>query len=275
MRSSGLSWAWFLVLLPYRLFSLLKRLNKVLFVVHRLPSLSGSNVMARLICLFLSVIVFSGTSYAGLEIPHVTVYGRAEAGIVPDVLTWRVSLKTVGGNVGDVSLAHAAEVDAVLDAISGLGTKREEIQTSYMQFRENWVYRNNSRLKDGYMASTKVTFTVTDFTLYVEYWTTLSELKNLTVDSVVFGLKNRFEVEDRLRLDAVRDARGKAIALGAALDVAVLEPLIIEELDGFAGSPAPVRMMEAAGARDSVQPVSPGKEIVAGRVKVVFRIGTP
>ena len=229
--------------------------------------------MIRIFFLLLFVLASPSYSLAGLDFPNVTVYGTAKTEVVPDELNWRLSVKTLGGNVEQVASAHVAEVEVVLAALTELGSLREEIQTSQMQLRENWIYQNNSRVKDGYLASTRVTFKMSGFNLYLGYWKTLSKAQNVSIDTVSFSFSKRDMVQDKLRVAAVKNAKIKAESLAAALETTVLEPLIIEELGDFTSSPRPALMMEASGARDAAQPVSPGKEIVRGSVKVVFRIG--
>ena len=211
--------------------------------------------------------------YAEFDIPHVVVFGTAETKVTPDELRWNISIKTLGGTVGDVSKTHSDNVSSVLNYLKASGLTSDNVKTSRMQLNENMVYRNKSRLREGYFALTGIHFKTTEFENYLKYWEQLANFNNLTINSVAFALSQRLAIQDETRIAAVKKAKEKAVSLAAALGAQVLEPLLIEELDSFSGTPrSAVLSMEQAGARNNGGNISPGQETVRARVKIVFRI---
>jgi len=238
------------------------------------PQQAERFLMKKFIPVFALSLMTSFLSFAETDLPHITVYGTAEELAVPDELNWSVSVKTVGTSVEEVATNHLKDVSAVLGYLKK-STPEKEIKTSYMQLNENWAYRDQNRLQEGYYAYTAVSFKSTDFTKYLEYWKNLSKLSNLTINQVSFDISNRIEIQNRARLKAVGAAKEKAEALAKALGVSLLEPLAVEEIststvrlsknsvyDG--ASPAPAALSENS--------ISPGTQRITSQVELTFRI---
>ncbi len=211
--------------------------------------------------------------YAEFDVPHVVVFGTAETEVAPDKLHWNLSVKTLGGTVVDVSKNHSDDVSSVLNYLKKSGLTIDNVKTSRMQLKENVVYRNNSRLKEGYFAFTSISFKTTEFDDYQKYWKQLANFNNLTINSVVFAISNRIAIQNETRVIAVKKAKEKAVSLAEALGAQVLEPLLIEEIDSFSRAPRNVVLsMETTGTRNNEGSISPGQETVRARVKTVFKI---
>lgn len=225
--------------------------------------------LIQLLLIFLPV----SLCYAEFDVPHVVVFGTAETEVAPDKLHWNLSVKTLGGTVVDVSKNHSDDVSSVLNYLKKSGLTIDNVKTSRMQLKENVVYRNNSRLKEGYFAFTSISFKTTEFDDYQKYWKQLANFNNLTINSVVFAISNRIAIQNETRVIAVKKAKEKAVSLAEALGAQVLEPLLIEEIDSFSRAPRNVVLsMETTGTRNNEGSISPGQETVRARVKTVFKI---
>ena len=230
--------------------------------------------MKKFIPVFALSLLTSFLSFAETDLPHITVYGTAEEMVVPDELNWSVSVKTVGTSVEEVATNHLIDVSAVLGYLKK-SIPEKEIKTSHMQLNENWVYRDRSRLQEGYYAYTAISFKSTDFTKYLEYWKNLSKLSSLTINQVSFDISNRIEIQNKTRLKAVSAAKEKTEVLAKALGVSLLEPLVVEEISDNAID-SRIFNGYAAGAVARKEPsedsISPGKQGITSRVKLIFRI---
>lgn len=205
--------------------------------------------------------------------PHIVVFGAAETEVSPDEIQWSLSVKTVGPTAVEVSQQHIVEVDDLLQVLATLGQGKDAVETTNMQLGENWVYRNNSREKEGYYGFTAINFTTRDFKTYIDYWTRLTALKGVSVAGVRFDLSNRSEIEDQVKVQAIRQGRDKAIGFAAALGAEIGIPLLIEEMDEGGDFPkAPVRAMAMESDAAGRQAVSPGKEVVTARVRLLFSL---
>lgn len=225
-------------------------------------------IIIQLLCILLPLSI----AHAEFDVPHVVVFGLAEKEVVPDELRWALSVKTLGGVVAEVSEKHAADVSSILSYLKDSGLSDKDVKTSGMQLRENMVYRDNSRFREGYFGFTQITFLLSDTARYLEYWQGLSSFENLTISSVSFTVSNRKVIQDDTRIVAVKNAREKAVALASAVGSEVLKPLLIEEIDS--SSPGPRNVMRSMEMSDSGNAggVSPGYETVQARVRVLFEI---
>ena len=195
-----------------------------------IPTVLQEKIMRYLIQLLLIFLPLS-LCYAEFDVPHVVVFGTAETEVVPDELQWNLSVKTLSGTVVEVSKNHSDDVSSVLAYLKESGLTTDNVKTSRMQLNENVVYRNNSRLKEGYFAFTSISFKTTEFHDYLNYWKQLANFNNLTINSVAFAISNRIAIQNETRIIAVKKAKEKAVSLAGALGAQVLEPLLIEEID--------------------------------------------
>lgn len=226
--------------------------------------------MKKLIPVFALSLLTSFLTFAETDLPHITVYGTAEEMVVPDELNWSLSVKTVGASVEEAATNHLQNVSAVLSYLNGCIPK-DEIKTSRMQLNENWVYRDKNRLKEGYCASTAISFKSKDFSKYTELWRQLAKFDNLSIGQVSFGISNLLEIQNATRLKAVVAAKKKAQALAETLGVVLLEPLVLEEIPNDV--PA-VKLRAAMKEIDSpsAEGISPGTQSVKSQVTLVSRI---
>ena len=212
------------------------------------------------------------------ELPHVKVFGTAVTEVQPDLLRWRIKVGDEAAEVATVAESHAKDVEAVLAFLRQQGIPAKDIQTAQMQFSEHREYRSKSWVKEGYDASTVVTFTTTKLEQYQPLWLGLSRQRGVSVESVVWDSSRRIEVQNETRADALKAAKTKVAAMAKALGVEIAEPLAIEEeivspYDSRMGNFARNTVSEAAGVGDDGDgAVSPGAIEVRIRVQVTFRI---
>ncbi len=211
---------------------------------------------------------------ADVDLPHVTVFGTATTQVQPDMLRWRISVERVGAEVAEVADAHAADVAAVLEFLKQQKIPAKEIQTSEIGLAENREWRSNSWVKDGYKASTVVTFTLKELGLYRALWLGLSRLKGVSIDSAEWDSSRRISVQNSTREDALKAAKEKASSMAAALGVKIAEPLEIKEVPLSSSSSTSgnfARPRDDGDDEGSVM-VALGSIDVRIRVQVAFRI---
>ena len=234
--------------------------------------------MKKLSSYFLHILIitlWASTSFAQFDVPHIIVYGSAETEAVPDRLTWSLLVKSNGSEVSIVADAHAIEVGAVLKYLRTAGVAEEKIKTSHIQLKENWVYRDKTRLQEGYVGTTSIHFETTGTTDFLSHWKNLTSLKNLTIQGVMFDISERTAIQDSTQLKATLAAKKKAMSIAKVLNTTVVEALLIEEIGGY--SPAPrnrVAAMAESSKTNNTTPISPGTQIIRSKVKAVFRIST-
>lgn len=224
----------------------------------------------------------SGNLRAGdADPPRVTVYGTATTQVTPDRMEWRLTVRNQGKDIKDVAKQHTEIVANVLSFLKGKGVAEDELQTARMEFGENWEYKNNSRVKEGYFASTDVSFKIDDFGKYTDIWMGLANIDDVSIDGVYYDHSKRIEHQDKTRTEALIVAKKKAEAMAATLGARIGEPLLIEDDMSYqnyavASRYSNVNYFDSAGG-ESEEPlgVSPGQIPIKMRVKVEFRLIAP
>lgn len=213
-----------------------------------------------------------------LQPPHVTVYGTAVTEVIPDEMHWSVKVLNKGPALDSVASEHTRIVQTAMQLLKDAGVEGKTIQTSSMEFGENWEYKNSERAQNGYFALTVISFKLTDFGLYNKLWLGLAKLPSVSVENVAYDHTKRIDFQNETRRKAVMAAREKAEALASALGSAIGEPLLIEEQvveNNWAANSAmnnlrQVSDEEVAGAEG----VAPGKIPIRTRVRASFRLMT-
>ncbi len=232
-------------------------------------------IMKKIFWTMTVVLLLNMPAWAQEIQPHVTAYGTATLEVTPDEMIWSLKVTNRGPGIGKLAKQHSNIVLSVLSFIGKSGVAKEETQTSMMQFGENWEHQNGRRIQDGYFASSRVTFKLTDFTKYQQLWTGLSKIK-VSIQNIGYGYSKRIEVRDKARIDALLVAKKKAHIMAKTLNVALGYPLVIEDTPSFV-EPRRSNMLMAseAGYRSESQDAGGfalGKILIKSNVKVVYQL---
>jgi uncharacterized protein len=128
------------------------------------------------------------------QIPHVTAFGTAITEVVPDQLLWTIRVRNQGLMLEDVAKQHTKLVETVMTLLKNLKLEEKSIQTSRMEFGENWDHRSGARIRDGYFASTAISFKVVDFELDGKIWFSLAKTPEVTVENVTYDHSKRIKL---------------------------------------------------------------------------------
>jgi uncharacterized protein YggE len=227
--------------------------------------------------LILMVLFLTGTISAcgnDIETSQVTVLGTAEEKVVPNKMLWSLQVMNKGQLLENVSTKHIDLIEKVTNFLKSEGAE-DDLQTTRMEFGENWVYRDRSRVKEGYFARTYVTFSMTDFSKYKKIWLELAEIDSVSVTNVSYDHTERISIQNKTRIKALQAAKEKARVLAESIGSSIAEPLLIEEeqtsLDTRTLNVA--RFAEADGSQGTSS-ISPGLIPIRMRIKASFRLVT-
>ena len=210
---------------------------------------------------------------AQFQQPHIVVYGEAETPVIPDKLAWSLVIKNSGDSITTVADRHVSAVTEVMSYLKNNEIADQDIQTSRMQLVENFVYKNNSRLQEGYYGLTQIDFVTDKLNRYVDFWKELSEFDHLTITGAVFRVSKKQMREEEAELKALTNSRAKAEKLSHSLGAQISEILLIEEFQPSTFPPLNRAVaMEMSGAAANSSPVYPGQEIIRARIKAVFSL---
>ena len=187
---------------------------------------------ARFPVLLFAVFIFSQPSVPSLAQDlqdKVTVSGTATTKVTPDTMNWSLQVKNKEPNLERAAETHSAAVKAVLDFLNAQELPETDIQTSGMQFGQNWSYEGREKVKDGYFASTDISFQLDNLDKYTKLWIGLSRLPHVALTGVYYDHSQRIEIRNTTRRKALLAAREKAEDLAETLGSKIGRPLLIEE----------------------------------------------
>lgn len=211
------------------------------------------------------------------EKAHVSAYGTATVDVVPDIMRWQLGVRTTAKTVQETASNHDKNVAAVLAFLKREEIKEEKIQTSRLQLAEDLEFRNGTRTRKGYYASTSISFESKTLDAYRSLWMGLSKLTAVSVNGVSFDTSQRIRHQNNARVQAVQAARDKASQMAAVLGNELANPLMIEEepslQDDRRSMLANTRMSRVAADSSAGGPsLSVGTIPIRARVKVVFSL---
>jgi uncharacterized protein len=208
----------------------------------------------------------SATSAADAAEEGITVTAVGSVKAVPDRAEFVFGVTTHGATAAEASGANAGKMRGLIDALKAAGVRAEDIRTQSVSVSPR--HSPEGKQLPGFTAENSVSVKVA------------SARAGAIVDlAVANGATNTsgpsFDVSDREQLyrdalaDAVREARKKAEAIGAAGGVSVGDVTRVVE----GGGAGPVYLEAAARDQATTTPVEPGREEVQATLTVTFAVG--
>ena len=195
----------------------------------------------------------------------VTAVGSVKA--VPDRAEFVFGVTTQGATSDEASSANAARMQKLIDALKAAGVRTADIKTQSVSVSPR--HSPEGEQLPGYTAENSVSVKVAS--------ARAGAIVDLAVENGATNTSGPlFDVSDRDALyrdalaDAVREARKKAEAIGAAGGVSVGDVTRVVE-GGESGGP--VFLEAAARDRATTTPVEPGQEEVQATLTVTFDVG--
>jgi uncharacterized protein YggE len=238
-----------------------------------------NHILRHFLTAVLGILTFAAALRAGEnDIPRVTVFGTATTKVTPDQMVWHVLACNKGARLSDVAEQHAKLVEQVLGFVKKHGIKDADVQTAQMEFGENWEYRSQSRVKEGYFASTRISFRTSDMAAYKPLWLGLAGIPDVTVEGVYYDHSKRIDYQNETRRKALLAAKAKAADMAKTVGSEIAEPLLIEEDlsvsdEGWRSvntSNAVTAGFSAGGGEQ--EGLAPGTIPIRARLKVSFRL---
>ncbi len=223
-------------------------------------------------------LLFACQASAEESLDHVTVTGKATIQVTPDEMTWNIQIKNTEKKLEAAAETHATTVTQVLGYLKELAIPPQDIQTSGMQFGESWTYEVRERVKNGYFASTNISFKVSDLSKYKELWIGISKLPHVSLTGVSYDNTRRIEFRNETRIKALRAAKSKAESLAEALGSKIGRPLSIVETSESYGVTSNFMtsnaMARAPNSASETTNLALGQIPINAQVKVTFLLIT-
>ena len=222
----------------------------------------------------------TGAASSGVGIPGrtITVVGRGEVKVQPEVANTTVGVEALAPTVDAAMEDAQARMDAVLAALEELGIATRDIQTSNFsinfertgQVSPTPAGQAQSTQPEGfYRVSNMVQITIRDLDQVATVIDEAVKAGANNVWGISFGLDDTDTLEEQARADAVKDAQARAESLAELNGVQVGDVVSISEVVGNVGQPM---FAAAEGRGGGGTPVEPGEVTFSTQIQVVYSI---
>jgi uncharacterized protein YggE len=197
----------------------------------------------------------------------VIVTGEAETAVVPDAVRIHAGVVTQGKTAGEATSANSKQMSALIATLIQNGIGDRDMQTSRLSIQP---VRASGRGMDapitGFQTTNQVTVMLRDVGKLSTLLDKLIASGANNINGIDFTVTKPQEALDKLRAEAVEDARRKAEFYAKAAGGTLGKALAISE--GGAVTPYPKTVMMRA-APEAV-PVAPGEQTLRVSVSVTF-----
>lgn len=205
----------------------------------------------------------------------ITVSGEGKVTGKPDVAMVTLGVSRLEPTVSAARDGAATSLTAMINAMTGDGVAKDDIQTQQFNISPQYDYSNGKQTLKGFRVTNVVTAKVRDInnTSKVVDDAVTAGGNDAQVQSIAFTIDNPADLKTQARKAAIADAKAKAQTLASATGVSLGQPITISETSAV---PTPIMYAPAAGAESAAPapstPIEPGTQEVTVNVTVTWSI---
>lgn len=212
------------------------------------------------------------TSSIASQVKTITASGEGVIEAVPDVAYVNLGVVTEGKELAQVQKDNSDKMAKVIASLTKLGIKKEEIKTTNYNVNPKYDYNQNTGASTiiGYTVSNTLEVTINDITKTGNLLDEAVASGSNSVNSVIFGLKDKTALYNQALELAVKDAKAKSTAMGKGLDITSIQVSKVTEVSNIN---TPVYFERSTAAMDVAKqstPISEGELKVTANVTVEF-----
>ena len=235
--------------------------------------------MSKLMFAFVLISTVVGTSIAD-EIPRtITVTGQGKAASPPDMATINSGVATTAATAKEALAANNVAMEKLMEVLKSRGIESKDIQTSGFGVYPEYARRNpgqrgnnNQARITGYRVNNNVTVRVRNLPRLGEILDALVESGSNRISGVSFSISEPRAIQNKARMDAVDDARGRAELYAQATGARVGKVIAISEQPIRQPQPAFGARMAMVSEVTSSVPVATGEQQVSATVNVIYEL---
>lgn len=228
---------------------------------------------AVLIFVFSSFLLCTHSQDNGPKIPVIDVQGSASIRIVPDIMTWYVSVKIDSDDQIEAKKDNDRSVEMILRALKDYGIDNKDIQTGGLKIVKNYQYYGSNIKK--FNISNDVWFKLRDISKYDDLTSALIGINDVYINSTNLEYSKSIELREQARNDALLAAKKKAEQMADVLGMAIGKPVLISEEPLYYGYANPfnnVSYETGPSSYGTSTTFREGEVEVEAKVKVVFEL---
>jgi len=206
----------------------------------------------------------------------ITIDGQGKVNAKPDVSLVSLGVVTEALKVKDAQSQNSEKMNAIIEAIKGMGVEAKDIQTENYNLSPKYDWTDGKQKLLGYIVSQNVSVKVRDTDKVGDIISKAGELGANQVGGIQFVIDDPNALQAQSRDKAIEDARQKAKTLSDKLGLQVVRVVSFSEYSGGTPSPTPYYAM-AKDARNTQEMAAPpsievGSQDVVTNVSVTFEV---
>ncbi len=207
------------------------------------------------------------------DTPHITVLGEAVADVTPDTAEIRLGVTTEKPTAAEAWEAVSTLGQVLVDAAKATGVKPQDIGTTRIDLSQRYDTARQpdgttTNVSRGFQASYMLRVRSSGFDKIGSLTQTLIAKGANSFEGVSFSSTHPEALRDKLRGEAMRDARHQAEILADAAGVKLGALLQVERPDQVGAAVRPLTRSLAAAA----MPVEPGTQTMSAEVEATYAI---
>lgn len=224
-------------------------------------------------------------AYIGKDKPAtnvITVSGKGEVVMTPDIATFSFGVTQESANVGDAQKKATDKANAILAYLKQAGVEDKDVKTSSYniypryEYRNATVYNSGERFLAAYVVSQTVDVKVRDLSKAGTLLAGIGAQGATDISGLSFSIDKQDEVSRQARDKAITDARKQAEVLADALGVHLGD--IVSYSESAPYQPYPMYygrdmvMASAEKAAGSAPSIPSGENKVTSNVSITYEI---
>ncbi|KGO87921.1 SIMPL domain-containing protein [Flavobacterium suncheonense] len=159
-------------------------------------------------------------------VQQIVVSGEGKIKVTPDQAIINVGVENTGNDAAEVKKKNDVAIDAILKYLKGAKIPASDYQTKQVSLFKNYDYEKK---KHYYQASQMVSITLKDLSKYDAVMMGLVDAGVNTIHGVEFKTSKLAQYESEARVNAVQNAKAKALDYAGALNQKVGKTLLVTD----------------------------------------------
>ncbi len=227
--------------------------------------------MKSFFVLFFTVLTLASmaqTSPSSRSLVHVT--GEGKVTVTPDQVSIKVRVEHQGKDAVTVKNQNDVAIDAVIKFLRGQGIENSDVQTEYINLNKNYEYNTKTY---NYTANQALTILLKDLSKYEAIMSGLLNSGINRIDGVQFKSSKATSLKEEARVNAMTDAKQRAVTYASALGQSIGKAVEISEQGSNVPQPQFRRALSAEASFDGGgETIAPGELTILVRVAVSFEL---
>lgn len=204
---------------------------------------------------------------------EISITAEGKATVVPDIALLRAGVTTEGSAVEKIVAENNTKMNAIIEAIKGLGVEEKDIKTTNYSLTPRYDWLETGRVFRGYTLNQEISIKVRDFEKIGDVLEVSTSNGGNLIGNLQFTVDDQEKVKALALEDAIANAKEKAQSIAQASGLKLKKVVNIYESGvtpyyGVGGAMTMDAKMESSVA----PPIQAGEQEITVNVTLIYRV---